>query len=50
MSDKPLKLRIVTPDSEFVLPYIERELPDVELVDADADITVFITQDINHLQ
>ena len=49
MSDKPLKLRIVTPDSEFVLPYIERELPDVELVDADADITVFITQDINQL-
>lgn len=49
MSDKSIKLRIVTPDSGFVLPYIERELPNVELVDTEADVTVYITQDINLL-
>ncbi len=46
MSEKKQTLRIVSPDASFVLPYIERELPGMQLVDdPDADYTVFITQD-----
>lgn len=45
MSEEQLTLKIVTPDSEFLLPYIERELPEAKLVDSGAIYTVFITQD-----
>ena len=50
MSEKQLTVRIVTPDSEFVVPYIERELPEAQLVDSEAMHTVFITQDKSLLQ
>ena len=45
MSEKQLTLKIVTPESDFVLPYIERELPEAQIVDSGAMYTVFITQD-----
>lgn len=45
MSEEQFTLKIVTPDSEFVLPYIERELPEASIVDSGAMHTVFITQD-----
>lgn len=40
-----MRIKILTDDSAFVLPYIERELPDDEIVTGgDADRTVRITQ------
>ena len=45
MNDQPFKLHVYAPYSAFVMPYIERELPEVEAVSdaGDADLAVMIS-------
>lgn len=51
MTDKPVTLRVVTPDSDFVVPYISHLMPEVVITDdADAAYSVFITQRRDGLQ
>lgn len=45
MTEQPYKLYVHAPNAAFVMPYIERELPDVEFVDgaAAADLAVMLS-------